>query len=119
MPIVLAVVFIGWSLLGLWSVEHRLHQDDLYALFAHTDSAGTGKTFWKEGGERHAFLYITLPFYCGLATILAALVVGSIGIRRGVGWTSLVGYWFAGLFCLAAFAAVMAWLWINAIGVFI
>ena len=107
-----------WSLIGLWSLENR-DQQNLYALLAHTDSAGSGTTFWKPGGERYAFLFITLPYYCGLAAILISLLFGSVGVRRGIGWTSLVGYWFVGLFCAAAFTAVMGWLWINAIGVFI
>jgi hypothetical protein len=106
-----------WSLIGLSRLQERQHQD-LYALLAHTDSAGTGQIFWKPGGEHFAFWFLTLPGWCGIGAMLIALVFGSFGMRR-VGWLTVIGYWIFGLVCTAGFAAFMGWLWINAIGVFI
>ena len=116
----LAFGFFGaiWSAGGLWSLAEQQHED-LYALLAHTDSAGTGQVFWKAGGEHHAFLFLTLPFYFGVGSMVLALVVGSIGMRRALGWPTFLGYWLFGLLCTAGFAAFMGLLWINATGLFI
>jgi hypothetical protein len=94
-PLVCALACSIWSLIGLSTLRGRQHHD-LYALLAHTDSAGTGQILWKPGGEHFAFLFLTLPGCCGVGAILTALVFGSFGAPR-VGWRTVIGYWLFGL----------------------
>ncbi len=93
--------------------------EQLYALFAHTDSAGTGEIFWKKNGQAQAFATVELPYYIGLTFAVVATAVGSIGVKRNAGWLGLVGFWIFGFMCVLVLSAVYAWLWINVIGVFI
>jgi hypothetical protein len=116
-PLLCAFVFAMWSLVGLGRVQEQ-QQHDLYALLAHTDSAGTGQIFWNPGGEHFAHVFIELPEWSGVGAMLISLFFGSVGLRR-LGWATVFAYWLFGVFCVAGFAAVMGWLWINAIGVFI
>jgi hypothetical protein len=116
-PLVCAFVAGMWAVLALGWLQERAHHD-LYALLAYTDSAGTGQIFWHPGGEHYAHVLIGLPTLCGLGAMLISLVFGSVGLRR-MGWATLFSYWLFGLICIAGFAAVMGWLWINAIGFFI
>jgi len=116
-PLLCAVACVVWSLIGLSNLEERQHQD-LYALLAHADSAGTGEIHWKPGGEHHAFMLLNVPFWCGVGSMLICVSIGSVGMWRA-GWLTVIGYWLFGLFCTAGFAAFMGWLWINAVGVFI
>jgi hypothetical protein len=98
-------------------LQKRQHHD-LYALLAYTDSARTGQIYWNPNGEHFAHLYLSLPFFCGLGSMLISLVAGSWELRRA-GLSKVLGYWLFGVVCATGFAAVVAWLWVNAIGVFI
>ena len=91
----------------------------LYALFAHTDSAGTGEIFWKKDGERQAFAAVVLPYCVGLTLLLAATGIGSIGMRRNAGWLAVLGFWIYGGICGLVLSGIFGWLWINVTGVFI
>jgi hypothetical protein len=104
-----------WSLIGLGRLQEKQHHE-LYGLLAYSDSAG--HVFWSAGGEHAAHLYLDIPFWCGIGAMLISLIVGSWGLQRA-GWITVFAYWLFGAFCTAGLAAVMAWFWVNAAGVFI
>jgi hypothetical protein len=114
-PLVCAFVPAMWSIISLGRLQERQHHD-LYGLLAYSDS--TKIVSWNAGGEHFAYLFLELPWWCGIGSMMISLVVGSLGLRSA-GLATVAGYWLFGLICVAGFAAFMGWLWINAIGVFI
>jgi len=118
LPAGIGLLALFWTWLALGRIEEKSGQP-LYALFAYTDSAGTGKIDWKGDGQHQVFLSVALPFYAGLTGLLVSLLVGAAGIRRGAGTLALVGYLAYGLICAIVLCGIFACIWAMVIGLFI
>jgi hypothetical protein len=117
-PPVIVLVATWWSLFALGDIQTKSGQR-LYALFAQTDSAGTGEIFWKPNGWRDAFRTIELPYYAGILGLLVTTTLGGVRYRKSGSWIELLGVISYGVVAALALSAIFGWLWINVIGVFI
>ncbi len=118
LPVVVLVVISFWWAVAIGN-EQQATGRELYGLFARTDSPGTGKIFWLPNGRARAFASVQLPYYVGLALLVLGAVASNIGTRQIAGWVGVVGILGINVVAALLLTGVVAWLWVNVIGVFI